>query len=115
MISGSLEESIMSTLNMDPSTVNLDGVPEWGEASVKGQVGQENSWEMSDVKVYVFDLSKPEDIKKYQALLKRSMKNDPNEVIWQQERKFCENIGNWKVFTTTVSIKYKKLTGNKRS
>lgn len=109
-----LEDTILDGLNMNAKEVNLDGKPEWGNPSVSGQSEQDAAWDIKDVSVTVFDMSNEKDVRAYQRLKKADMQKDPTKVILEQERKFCEDISNWKIFAVSAVIVYKKLTGVER-
>ena len=109
------EETILSGLNMNAEEVNLDGKTDWGKAaSVAGQSEQEANWDIKDISVDVYDLSKPAQRKSYQNLKKADIQKDPTRVILEQERKFCDDTSNWKIFVVSADITYKKLTGVSR-
>jgi len=110
-----LEESIVSQLNMNAKQVNLDGVPQWGDPSVQGQISNEASWDLKGAYVKVLDLSDSKDLKFYEDLLSATMAQDPVKVIIDQERKFSEQTNNWLVYVNYVEIVYKKLTGTNKA
>ena len=95
-----------------PKEVNMDGPAEWGSPSLEGQFSNETLWEQDGWSVRVYDLAKEEDVKDYQDILTKSAKKDPEVVVIDQEKNFCESTDNWKVFVTSVSIKYKNLKKN---
>ena len=111
MLGESFDSALFSAPDMGASTVSLDGATKWGKPSVQGQSQMESTWDISSVGVHVFDLSKDQDLKSYKSLLKKSMATDPTVVIMEQEKVFSEDIHNWKIFITSVNLKYKKLTG----
>jgi len=98
---------------MRAKTVNMDGATEWGPPSVSGQFGDDALWEQDGWAVKVFDMSKEEDMKAYEELLTQSAKEDPEVIIIDQDKQYCESLNSWKVFITSVGIKYKKLVKNK--
>lgn len=100
---------------MNAKEVSLDGVPQWGGPSVEGQMEQAATWELAGVQVDVFDLANAEDVTAYQKLLKASMSKDPTSVIVEQDRQFCKDTSNWKVFVMSTKIRYKKLTGTSKN
>ena len=100
--------------NMHPNEVSLDGQELWGSASVQGQFEKGDSWKLSDVRVSIFDLSKPPDRKHYGELLASNVEEEPSRVILEQDRRFCETNSTWKVFVVSGAITYKKLTGTPR-
>ena len=110
-----LEDTIVSNLNMNAKSVNLDGVTEWGGPSVQGQMSNEQSWDIKKACVRVFDLQHKEDVECYENLLSESMVTDPIKVITDQEKRFSDKTNNWLVYVTYVEIVYKKLTGNKKA
>ena len=55
------------------------------------------------------DLTNLEDLKEYSDILNRADQTDPNLVILDEQKQFCQNIENWKIFITTANILYKKL------
>ena len=97
---------------MKPKEVNMDGATDWGPPSLQGQFEQADLWEQDGWSVRVFDLSKSEELEEYQALLTASSKKDPEHVIVEQEKQFCDSVNNWKIFVTSVKIKYRNLAKN---
>ena len=105
----SLEEFLPGYL---PKEVNMDGPSEWGAPSLEGQFSDETLWEQDGWSVKVYDLSKEGDVDEYQELLTSSAKKDPEVIIIDQEKNFCESSDNWKIFVTSVGIKYRNLKKN---
>jgi len=104
------ENNLMSM--MSTKEVNLDGKSVWDEqASVEGQANRSDAWKIEDVTTRVYDMSNSKDAKAYQQLLTDSYKEDPLRVIIEQERKFCSELSNWKIFVISANLSYKKLTG----
>ena len=108
-----LEEVLSQSLaNMSASEVNLDGKSVWEhQASIEGQLDKAHSWKLDDVETRVYDMSNKSDAKAFQLLMSDIYKEDPTRVIIEQERKFCSEISNWKIFVVSAKISYKKLTG----
>lgn len=97
---------------MSTKEVNLDGKSIWDEqASVEGQANRSDAWKIEDVVTRVYDMSNSADAKAYQKLLTDSYKEDPLTVVIEQERKFCSELSNWKIFVISANLSYKKLTG----
>ena len=113
-MNSNLGETILAGLDMNAKEVNLDGAAQWGGPSVEGQLNQDDTWELDGVQVDVLDLTSPDDINAYQELLKASMSKDPTIIIVEQDRQFCEDTSNWKVFVMSTKIRYKKLTGTSK-
>ena len=79
------------------------------EAFVKGQFQDESNWEYDEVVVELFDLSKTKDLKNYSKIVQDSFKEDPNVVIIDEQKQFCNNSENWKILIQIAKIKYKKV------
>ena len=83
---------------------------EWiDECPVEGLFSIPEMWKKENIKSYVLDMSKPKDLKEYSDILNRADQTDPNLVILDEQKQFCQNIENWKIFITTANILYKKL------
>jgi|HubBroStandDraft_4_1064222.scaffolds.fasta_scaffold552813_1 hypothetical protein len=98
---------------LDPQTpeYSLDGPDEWvDEATYPDQIfrGPE-FWKLDHVEVKVFDMSNAEHIKEYAALLTIANTPGANRCVSTVERKFSEDIHNWRIFVEIQHIKYRKL------
>ena len=92
----------------------MDGARTFGPPSVAGQFGDAELWEQAGWSIKIFDLSKDQDIADYEELLTLSSKEDPEVVIVDQDKQFCKTVENWKIFVTSVNIKYRNLTKNEK-
>ena len=80
------------------------------EPSVSGQFNErDDSWELADWMVKVYDMSSPERLKEYEELLSLASQEDPSVVILEQDKQFCPNSENWKVFITCALVRYKNI------
>lgn len=85
------------------------------QPSVEGQFSEnEGSWELSDYMVKVYDMSKEEHCKEYEELLSLAASSDPSVVVVEQDRQFCQNSENWKIFLTCALVKYTDLIDKKK-
>ena len=94
-----------------------NAAPLFGEMSQPSLVGQfsehDESWDLADWLVKVYDLSDETHVKEYEELLALSSQKDPSIVIVEQERQFCQNSENWKIFVTCALVNYTDLVDKK--
>ncbi len=90
---------------------SMDGPDEWvDEATFPDQIFRgPDYWKLDHVEVKVFDMSKPEDAEEYAKLLTAVNSPGTNRCISTVERKFSEDIHNWRIFVEIQHIKYRKL------
>lgn len=62
---------------------------------------------LSNIQITVFDLSKTEDLMKYQAIKTRNINPGSGLAILSEERKWSEKNENWKIFVESATILYK--------
>ena len=101
--------------NMDTSEVNLDGVEQWGKPSLQGQFSDTQTWRIEEVLVRVYNLSNEKDTKDYQEVLSSTYSEEPELIVLEQDRIFCEKESTWKIFVVSAKIEYKKLTGTDKA
>lgn len=83
---------------------------EWVEqCPVEGLFSIPEMWKKTGIKSFILDMSKDKDLEQYSELLNKADQTDPSLVILDEEKQFCQNIENWKVFITTSNILYKKI------
>lgn len=83
---------------------------EWiEECPIEGLFAIPEMWKKEGIRTHILDMSKPKDLKEYSDILNKADKTDPNLVILDEQKQFCQNIENWKIFITTSNILYKKL------
>jgi len=91
------------------------GEADLSQPSVEGQFSEhEGSWELSEYMVKVYDMSKDEHCKEYEELLSLAASSDPSVVVVEQDRQFCQNTENWKIFLTCALVRYKDLLDKKK-
>lgn len=79
------------------------------ECPVEGLFTVPEMWKKDNIRSHVFDMSAAKDLDLYSNILNKADKLDPTLVILDEQKQFCQNIENWKVFITTADILYKKI------
>lgn len=94
---------------------SLDGPKEWGdEPTFPNQLQKgPDYWRLDKVEIKIFDLNKPEELSAYQELLTACNSTTANKSLIEEERKYCEQTGNWKVYTKIQYLKFRKLLKTK--
>ena len=83
---------------------------EWvDECPVEGMFAIPEMWKRKDIKTQVLDMSKAPDLETYSGILNKSDCMDPTVVVLDEQKQFCQNVENWKVFITTAKVMYKKI------
>jgi len=83
---------------------------EWvDECPVEGMFSTPEMWKRTDTKTQVLDMSKDADLELYSSILNKSDCMDPTLVVLDEQKQFCQNIENWKIFITTSKVLYKKI------
>lgn len=83
---------------------------EWvEECPVEGMFSIPEMWKREDIKIQVLDMSKDADLEKYSSILNKADRTDPTVVVLDEQKQFCQNVENWKVFITTAKVMYKKI------
>tara|TARA_B100002019_G_C21262555_1_gene597600 strand:+ start:1478 stop:1900 length:423 start_codon:yes stop_codon:yes gene_type:complete len=83
---------------------------EWvKQCPVEGLFSIPEMWKKEGIQSHILDMSKAKDLKEYSSILNKADQVDPNLVILDEQKQFCQNIENWKVFITTANILYKKI------
>jgi hypothetical protein len=86
------------------------GIPQGAGPSVVGQFHEDDtSWELAEWMVKIYDMSNEDQRTEYEELLGLASSKDPSLVVVDQERQFCKNSENWKIFVTCALVKYKDL------
>lgn len=90
--------------------VSLDGPTVWvDEPVIEDQIKDPALWKIGSRYVRVFDLSNPNEFDAYNVLLAKTSEPNTNLFITNDERKFSEKDGSWKVFVMCMSVKFKKI------
>ena len=102
----------VSTITGDtPAVVPLDPPTRWIDTPhFEGQFGKEGFYKQGKMSVMVFDLAEEKDLKDYGQLIQDSSLDDPVRIIIAQEKRYCEQTGNWKIYIESTTIQYKAIT-----
>ena len=117
-ILGSLEEAILDNKGVSGiseeneailnNTINKEH--DWGSngAQVEGQFQDSNAWRKKETYVKIYDLSNPEQLDDYSALINAAHQEDPEAIIIDEDKQFCKTTESWKILVQVVEIEYKK-------
>jgi len=87
-----------------------DAKYEWvKKCPIDGLFQVQDMWKRGDTKTFILNLSKESDLELYSSILNDSSKTDPEILILDEQKQFCQTIENWKVLITTSEILYRKL------
>lgn len=88
---------------------------DWSELpSIEGQAQKHpGTVKASGIQTEVFDLSKPEQLNKYNALQATSTIKNPTLVVVKDMPQFSEKTGNWLVFFQYRKLMFRKLAPDK--
>jgi hypothetical protein len=106
----------VSTITGDlPPVVPLDPPTRWIDSpQFEGQFGKEGFYKQGKMSVKVYDLTEKTDLTDYGQLIQDSSLDDPTRIIIAQEKRYCEQTGNWKIYIESTTIQYKAITDEER-
>ena len=97
-------------LKVHPDVTPLSEMGDWSDVpDVANQIQEPDAYRLGKQEVMVFDLSKPEDLTKYNELLTNSASAKANIAILEEDRKFGEKSESFKVYVKVQHVQFKKL------
>ena len=80
-----------------------------GTAEVAGMLNEPGAYKLAKREALVLNLALAPDLERYNDILTRSAMESGNILVISEEKKYVEEIQNWKVFLTIQHVVFKKL------